>query len=91
MKHKLLKVTLGVVAAVVLVFAGFGAKTLADNYWSGHADVDAINTALDKINGQLTAKNTALATAKNQLTQAQSDLTTAQQDLATSKAQVTAL
>lgn len=98
MKHKLIKATLGLVAAITLIFAGFGAKTLADSFWSGHTDVESINAALDKINGQIQTKNKALADAKtaltdkqNELTTAQQNLTTAQQDLTNSKAQVTAL
>ncbi|WP_406549254.1 hypothetical protein [Lacticaseibacillus paracasei] len=46
-----------VVVAAALMATGFGAKTLADSYWSGHTDVEAINNDIDTLASRVQAKN----------------------------------
>jgi DNA repair exonuclease SbcCD ATPase subunit len=54
------KVCVGVLSLVVLLFAGFGVKTAADEFWGGHEAVQEINHNIDLLSGNLQQRNAEL-------------------------------
>lgn len=46
---KLTKIASALFGAITLGFAGFGAYTVADNFWQGHNSMVQINNDLDQL------------------------------------------
>ncbi|MDT2860214.1 hypothetical protein P7H71_00185 [Lactococcus lactis] len=61
-----------IVAATVGVFfsAGLGVKSLAENFWAGHTDVETINSSIDTLTSRIQEKKQNVVTLTNELGQA---------------------
>ncbi|WP_125572123.1 coiled-coil domain-containing protein [Lacticaseibacillus songhuajiangensis] len=64
------KVCVGVLSLVVLLFAGYGVKTAADEFWGGHEAVEEINHNIDLLSGNLHQRNVELKNTKAALEKA---------------------
>lgn len=64
------KVCVGVLSLVVLLFAGYGVKTAADEFWGGHEAVEEINHNIDLLSGNLQQRNKELKNTKGLLKEA---------------------
>lgn len=64
------KVCVGVLSLVVLLFAGYGVKTAADEFWGGHEAVEEINHNIDLLSGNLQQRNVELKNTKGLLKEA---------------------
>ena len=61
------KVCVGVLSLVVLLFAGYGVKTAADEFWGGHEAVEELNQNIDLLSGYLQKRNKELKNSKGLL------------------------
>lgn len=65
-----------IVAAAVGVFfsAGLGVKSLAEDFWAGHTDVETINSSIDTLTNRINSKNQDISKLKSDLSQAQTNV-----------------
>lgn len=61
------KVCVGVVGLVVLLFAGYGVKTAADGWWSGHYAVQKIDHNIETLSGGLKKRSSDLRETQKSL------------------------
>lgn len=79
------KVCVSVLGLMVLLFAGYGVKTAADEIWGGHTAVEEINHNIDLLSGNLDLKTKELEKAKDALNDAEKNNSKLEEDLAEKK------
>jgi peptidoglycan hydrolase CwlO-like protein len=73
----------------VAVFSGrMGAKTLADYYWAGHSDIQAINSSIDTLSNRIQDKNKTIANLNNEINISEDNLDNKEKQVANLKQQL---
>lgn len=75
------KVCVGVVGLVVLLFAGYGVKTAADGWWSGHYAVQKIDHNIETLSGGLKKRSSDLKNEKKKRDDLEDELDDKEEDI----------
>ncbi|XFC12527.1 hypothetical protein QA712_04910 [Lactococcus lactis] len=62
---KIKKIIIAATTFAIVFSACVGVKTLADNYWSGHGEIQAINNNIDTLSNRVKTKNQTISDLNN--------------------------